>query len=142
MRMIAAIYLTIMLVNFGIWLTSDSGVDLFPTPYSFVIWGLYVFSVLALFAFILRIRILPRRAWQAIFVVYVAYRLVELMTAGVAFNGDNPVVSLNTVSSYLWLVVPSALAMWYLGFMPFASRSRHRRERSLNELVSHTRLNQ
>lgn len=141
MRIIAAIYLTIMLVNFGIWLSSGSVGDPFPTPYSFVIWGLYLFSVLALLAFVLGKRFLPRRVWQGIFVVYVAYRLLELATAGVDLNGDNPVVSLNTVSSYLWLVVPSALAMWYLGFMPIASQSIHRHERRANALASHTRVN-
>jgi hypothetical protein len=141
MRIIAAIYLTIMLVNFGIWLSNGAGGDIFQTPVSFVIWGLYFFSVLALLAFVLGKRILPRRAWQGVFIVYVAYRLLELATAGVVLNGDNPVISLNTISSYLWLVVPSALAMWYLGFMPFASRSRHRQEHSLDSLASHTRVN-
>lgn len=141
MRIIAAIYLTIMLVNFGIWLSSGSAGDTLQTPYSFVIWGLYFLSVSALLAFVLGMRILPRRVWQGIFVVYVAYRLVELATAGMVLNGDNPVVSLNTVSNYLWLVVPSALAMWYLGFMPAASRSRQRHERSLESLASHTRVN-
>ncbi len=125
MRIIAAIYLTIMLVNFGLWLASGTGADPFPTPYSYVMWSLYGFSVLALLAFVLGVRMLPKRVWQAVFVVYLAYRLVELMTTGLAVDGASPVISMNMVTNYLWFVVPPGLAMWYMGFMmPFASRSR------------------
>jgi hypothetical protein len=124
MRIIAAIYLTIMLVNFGLWLASDSGANPFTTPYSYVMWSLYALSVLALLAFVCRVRILPRRIWQAVFAVYLAYRLVELMTTGLAIEGGSPVISMNLVTNYLWYVVPPGLAMWYMGFMPFESRSR------------------
>lgn len=134
MRIIAAIYLTIMLVNFGIWLASGHAGDPFPTPYSFVMWSLYFFSVLALLAFVLRVRMLPRTVWRSVFAVYLAYRVVELLTAGLVLNGDNPVLSLNTVSNYLWLVVPPGLAMWYLGFMPLASRARQAREPNLRPI--------
>lgn len=116
MRIIAAIYLTIMLVNLGIWLSNGTGGDPFPTPYSYLMWSLYALSVLALFAFVFGVRILPRRAWQVVFVVYLAYRLVELMTSGLVLGGESPIANLNTISSYLWLVLPPALVMWYLGF--------------------------
>lgn len=124
MRIIAAIYVTIMLVNLGIWLASGVSVDPFPTPHSYVMWSLYVFSVLALLAYALGLRVLPRGVWQTVFLVYLVYRLVELMTAWVALGGASPALSLNAVSSYLWLVVPPALAMGYLGFMPAASHWR------------------
>lgn len=126
MRIVAAIYLTIMLVNFCLWLASGSGEAPFPTPYSYVMWSLYVLSLLALLAYVFRVRILPKRVWQAVFAVYLAYRLVELMTTGLAIESGSPVISMNMVTNYLWFVVPPGLAMWYVAFMPFASRSRHR----------------
>lgn len=117
MRIVAAIYLTIMLVNFAAWLASGSSGDPFPTIASYVMWSLYFLSVLALLAFVFGVRLLPRRTWQAVFVVYLAYRAVELITAGLAVNGHIPAITLNAVASYLWLVVPPGLAMWYLGFV-------------------------
>jgi hypothetical protein len=124
MRIIAAIYLTIMLVNLGLWLASGTVSDPFPNISSYVMWSLYGFSVLALLAFVLERRILPKRAWQAVFVTYLGYRLVELMTTGLAIDGASPVISMNMVTNYLWFVVPPGLAMWYMGVMPVLSRSR------------------
>jgi hypothetical protein len=118
MRIVAAIYLTIMLVNFGIWATSTSGTAVLSSSHAYVIWTLYAFSVLALLAFVLRVRILPRKAWQVVFVVYLVYRLAELASTGLALNGGNIVADLNTLASYLWLVLPAGMAMGYLGFMP------------------------
>lgn len=129
MRIIAAIYLTIMLVNLGLWLASGAASDPFPNISSYVMWSLYGFSVLALLAFVLERRILPKRAWQAVFVSYVAYRLVELMTTGLAIDGASPVISMNMLTNYLWFVAPPGLAMWYVGSAPFFSRS-HPRYRS------------
>jgi hypothetical protein len=131
MRIIAAIYLTIMLVNFGLWLASGTATDPFSTPYSYVMWSLYGLSVLALLAYVLSVRILPKRLWQAVFVVYLAYRLVELMTTGMAIDSASPVINMNMVTNYLWFVVPPGLAMWYVGFMPLSSRLRTRYRSSL-----------
>jgi hypothetical protein len=116
MRIIAAIYLTIMLVNFGIWLVSGSGGFVVASPHSYLIWILYCFSVVALLAYILHRRFLPRRVWQAVFVVYVATRLFELAVADRILAGEDFTANLNVIASYLWLVVPAGLAMGYLGF--------------------------
>jgi hypothetical protein len=124
MRIIAAIYLTIMLVNLGLWLASGNASNPFPTMSSYVMWSLYGFSVLALCAFVIERRILPKRAWQAAFVTYLAYRLVELMNTGMAIDAASPVISMNMVTNYLWFVVPPGLAMWYMGFMPLLSHPR------------------
>lgn len=125
MRIIAAIYLTIVLVNFGIWLANGSHDNPFPSSYSYVLWSLFCFSIVALLAYVIDKRILPRRAWQAVFVVYLACRSWELATTGLVLNRDDPVTDLNAIASYLWLVLPAALAMWYLGFMHSPSRHRH-----------------
>jgi len=121
-RIVAAIYLTIVLVDFGLWFARGSGGDPFPTPYSYVMWGLYGLSILALLAYVLRVSILPRRVWQAVLILFLACRLGELAITGLPLNGGDVVADLNTITSYLWLVMPPALAIWYLGFMHAPSR--------------------
>lgn len=123
MRILAAIYLTIMLVNFGIWFVGDPVDNPFPTPYSYLMWVLFGLSVLALLAFVIDKRILPRKVWQAVFVLYLGCRSMELLTTGLPLVDDDLVANLNAVSSYLWLVLPAALAMGYLAFSPCAVRA-------------------
>jgi len=115
-RTIAAIYLAIALVNFGFWLTDGAEKDVFPTVYAYLTWGLYLLSLLALLAFILHKLLLPQRVWQVVFMVYVSTRIYELATRGLAMTQDSLGTDLNILSSYLWLVLPAGLAMWYLGF--------------------------
>jgi hypothetical protein len=131
MRIIAAMYLAIMLVNFGIWAASDSGAAALSSSHAYVIWTLYAFSVLALLAFVLGVRILPRKVWLAVFAVYLVYRLAELATTGLALDGENIVADLNAVSSYLWLVLPAGMAMGYLAFMPAVSPPQRRHTASM-----------
>jgi hypothetical protein len=122
MRIITSIYLAIMLENFFFWLNNGSHPELFPTAYSYLTWSLYGLSLLALLAYILGKRLLPARAWQLVLFVYLATRLYELMTSDLVLSGDNLNADLNTLSSYLWLVIPPGLAMWYLGFVFFCKR--------------------
>ena len=116
MRIIAAIYLTIVLVNFGFWFTSRSEQDFFPTPYAYMVWALYFFSILALLAYVVGKRFLPRKVWVGVFAIYITVRLLELINTGIALEGDSLLADLNAIANYLWLVLPAALAMAYLGF--------------------------
>lgn len=121
MRILAAIYLGIVLVNFFLWLGNGVHEGSALTPHTLLIWVLYAFSVLALLAFVLGRRLLPRWLWQGVFFTYVATRALELVLAGQVLTGETFVANLNIVASYLWLVVPAGLAMWYLGFLTPAS---------------------
>ena len=124
MRLIAATYLAITLANFGFWLSKGVEYEVFATLYSSFSWTLYFFSLLSLLAYSLGKLLLPQRLWQVIFAVYLFTRLYELFTRGLIPMGGSTVTNLNIVSSYLWLVVPAGLAMWYLGFrfVPSAAR--------------------
>ena len=116
MRIIAAIYLTIVLVNFGFWFANRPEQDLVASPYAFVLWALYFFSILALLAYVAGRRFLLRKVWVGVLVAYIAIRSLELINTGMVLEGDSLLADLNTVANYLWLVLPAALAMAYLGF--------------------------
>ena len=51
MRFLAAIYLVIALINFWLWLNNGLEVELFPTPWAYLNWVFFVFTLLSLFAF-------------------------------------------------------------------------------------------
>ena len=116
MRIIAAIYLTIALADFVFWLLYGAHEQLFPTPYFYLTWSLYLLSLLALLGYIVGRPLLNQRVWQVVLMVYVCTRAFELMSRGLVMHGDNLPENLNIIFSYLWLVIPPALAMWYLGF--------------------------
>ncbi|MEZ5570921.1 MAG: hypothetical protein R3E64_02770 [Halioglobus sp.] len=116
MRIIAAIYLTIVVVNFGLWLSNGNSYDFQLSARVLLVWGLYLFLVLALLAYVIGKRILPRRLWQVVFVIYLSTRLLEWVSYDIAITGDNVTQYLNILANYLWLVLPGGLAMWYLGF--------------------------
>ncbi len=116
MRILAAIYLAIALVNFGFWLSTGSDQEQFPTAFSYLTWGLYFFSLLALLAFSVSKLLLTKLQWQVLFVTYVSVRVYELFTRGLVLTGGSIGTDLNIISAYLWLVIPAGLAMWHLGF--------------------------
>jgi len=116
MRLVATIYLAIALANFGFWFNNGPEQEILPTAYSYLTWCLYFFSLLSLLAYSLGKLLLPQRLWQKIFAVYLFTRLYELLTRGLTLPGGSIGTDLNIISSYLWLVVPAGLAMWYLSF--------------------------
>ena len=118
MRVVAGIYLAIVLVNFLMWFVHRGEQAVFPTSYSYLVWALFCFSVLALLAYVLGRRLLPRRVWQVVLVVYVATRMAEWFLAGQVLTGESLTANLNILATYLWMVVPAGLAMAYLGFAP------------------------
>lgn len=117
MRFLAGIYLAIALTNFWLWLNNGLEVELFTTASDYLTWTLFVFILLSLFAYTMKMRILPQRVWQVVFLVYCATRLYELQTRGLAMSGVDLASDLNIVSSYLWLAFPPGMAMWYMGFV-------------------------
>lgn len=116
MRVIASIYLLIVLVNLGLWAAQTGSAEVVITPYVCLLWALYLFSLLALFAVVTGRQILHRKAWQIVFVVYVATRLLELAAVDWVRDRVDLVADLNAVANYMWLVLPAGLAMWYLGY--------------------------
>lgn len=117
MRFLAGIYLAIALANFGFWLNNGLEVELFPNPSAYLTWTLYLLIMLSLFAFTIRKQILPQRVWQIVFVVFCTTRMYELATRGLTLSGVDMASDLNIITSYLWLVLPPGMAMWYMGFM-------------------------
>jgi hypothetical protein len=136
MKLVAAIYLAIALANFGFWLNSGPEQELFPTALSYLTWSLYFLSLLALLAFILGKLLLPQRLWQVIFAVYLSTRLYELLTRGLVLAGGDIGTDLNIISSYLWLVIPAGLAMWYMGFRFVPSKS-FQTQRGAGKAIAH-----
>jgi hypothetical protein len=116
MRIVALIYFLIALANFWLWLTNGVSQETTLTPHLALTWILYVLCMLSLLAFIAGTRILPRGIWRTVFAVYLSTRVYELLTTGLTITGVDLQTDLNIISSYLWLVVPAGLAMWYLGF--------------------------
>ena len=137
MKLVATIYLAIALANLGFWLDSGPQQELFPTAFSYLTWSLYFFSLLSLLAFSLGKQLLPQRVWQVMFAVYLSTRLYELLTRGLVLTGGSIGTDLNIISSYLWLVVPAGIAMWYLGFRFVPSKS-FQPQRGSRKAIAHS----
>ena len=137
MRMLAAVYLLIALANLGLWLGNGSNQGMFPTTFSYLTWGLYALSLVALLGYSVGKAILPQLLWQGILVLYVMVRIYELLTRGLVFSGGDLVTDINIISTYLWLVVPPALAMWYLGFRLNVEQSAPTRHSTGKLIVQH-----
>ena len=123
MRIIASIYLAIALADFGFWLANGLRDDIFTTPYYYLTLCLYFFSLLSLFGFIMGKLFLSQRIWRGAFVLYLTTRTYELITRGLPLGGETFGTDLDIIFSYLWLVLPAGLAMWYLGFVRSNLRS-------------------
>lgn len=123
MRIIASIYFAIVLADFGFWLANGLQGDIFSMPYYYLTWSLHFFSLLSLLGYVVNKLFLPQRIWQILLVVYVTTRSYELVAGGLVLGGESLGADLNIVFSYLWLVFPAGLAMWYLGFTSSSFRS-------------------
>jgi hypothetical protein len=140
MKIITAIYLIIAIINLGFWLNNGLEHEILLTAYSCLTWSLYFFSLLSLLAFSIGKRILPGVLWRVIFTVYLLTRLYELVTRGLVPTGGNPGANLNIISSYLWLVFPAGLAMWYLGFRFVSAESLQQQSPPLSQPGSGTEI--
>jgi hypothetical protein len=136
MRFLALLYLAIALISFSLWLDSGLDVELLPNPAAYLNWALFVFSLMSLSAFVMRWRILPQRVWQLVFVVYCAMRMYELTTRGLSLSGADMATNLNIITSYLWILLPPGMAMWYMGFVSRTSKPAMTRRSRDSEHVS------
>lgn len=116
MRIIAALYLGIVLVNLMLWLRSLGGSSLDMSASSLMLWLIYMATIISLLAYICQKALLPKMVWRLFFLLFVVTRITELATQGFPMSGDLE-ADLNRVGLYLFMVIPPALAMFYLGFL-------------------------
>lgn len=123
MRFIAAIYLGIILINLLLWARSTESDSLDFTASVFLLWVLYAATILSLLAYITRRMILPTTLWRLLFALYVGTRFSELWTRGMPLSG-NLEADLNRIGLYLFMAVPPAVTLFYLGFIFTVKKNR------------------
>lgn len=125
----AAVYLAIIVADLYVWLEKIDGVSIAFSPHLILVWVLYLFTVLALVAFVVGMGFLPRKVWAAILVVYIFTRIFELLTRGLSLSGELE-TDLYIIVTYLFMVIPPAVTMFYLAFMSAARRESAGSERN------------
>ncbi|MDW3094541.1 MAG: hypothetical protein R8G33_02585 [Gammaproteobacteria bacterium] len=82
----------------------------------FLSWGISIAGLVAVLGYALNKQLLNPIIWKILLIAFLLLRLIELMPNGLFVSTASLSANIYVGLRYLWLVVPSIAAMWYLGF--------------------------
>jgi hypothetical protein len=116
LRKFAIVYLVIQSVYFSYTFYRAIGYNAWLEPMFWANWPINLLGLLAVASFAFKKKILMPMYWQAVLIIYIGLRIYELVPKGLFVKEWSMQHNLLIGAQYLWLVLPSILAMLYLSF--------------------------
>lgn len=121
LKKIAIVYLMIQSVYFSYKIYGALGNQLWQELMFWVGWSINILGLFAVAGFAFNRQVFQPLYWELILIVYVGLRVYELVPNGLFIYEWSLMQNTLIGAQYLWLVLPSILAMLYLAF---ATKSR------------------
>lgn len=116
LKKLATFYLIIEVLHTGFRLFRAIEMNAFQETSFWVAWPIHLLSLVAVLGFLLKRQFFNSAYWKIILICFISLRIYELVPHGLYPEEVTGIFIFVISVQYLWLVVPPAMATWYLSF--------------------------
>ena len=123
LRRLALLYAVVEILRSAYRFYGALELDVFASTAAWIAWPVNLLGLTAVLLYGLGRSFSHRSFWVTVLVLFAALRIYELIPHGLGLDGTSLPRDAIISARYAYLVLPSLLALWYLGFRYNAPRA-------------------